>query len=157
MLRVRAQFSFFDTPRVVRSVDRMRRRELARAGGFVRTTSRRSIRKRKGTSLPGRTPHSHTGDLKKIYFGYDDATDSTVVGPLGFKKSNAPSTLEHGGFTLIRRRDPKTGHVTRKRVFIKKRPYMEPALMKARTFSRAPSYASVVSFASVWMPRCTLA
>ncbi len=31
------------------------------------------------------------------------------------------------------------------------------ALMKARTFSRAPSYNSSISSESVWMPRWTLA
>ena len=128
MITVRGQFAFFDSPKVVKSVDRMRQRQLARAGGMVRTTSKRSIRKRKKPSLPGNPPHSHTGDLRKIFFGYDKSNDSVIVGPLGFKNSKAPQALEHGGYVMLRRRDKKTGELVIKPVLIRKRAYMQPAL-----------------------------
>ncbi len=130
MITVKSQFAFFDTKKVSSKVDRMRIRELARAGGFVRTTAKRSIRKRKSSSLPGKPPSSHTGDLKKIFFGYDRQSESVVVGPTKFKRGNDPETLEHGGTTYIYRRDGKTGKMVRTKVRVKARPYMNPALVK---------------------------
>jgi len=120
---------FFDRPKVQRAVDAARRRVLSKAGAFIRTAARSSIRKRKNPSRPGQPPHSHTGLLKRfIFFGYDPATDSVVVGPVGFKRSNAPRVLEYGGVTTVTRF--RRGKVTRRRVRIAPRPYMGPALAK---------------------------
>jgi phage gpG-like protein len=122
---------FFDRPKVTRAVDKAKRQALSRAGAFIRTTARSSIRKRKTSAPPGRPPHSHTGLLKRfIFFGYDPATDSVVVGPVGFKRSNAPNVLEFGGTTVVERRTKGTKR--RRRVRIGARPFMGPALEKER-------------------------
>ena len=130
MITVKSQFAFFDTKKVTSSVDRMRIRGLAQAGGYVRTTAKRSIRTRKAISVPGKPPSSHSGELKKIFFGYDSRSDSTVVGPLKFKKGNVPEVLEHGGTTTVYQRNKQTGRLDKKRIKIKPRQYMQPALVK---------------------------
>jgi len=72
MIRFEIKQLFFDSPKVVRAVDRTTRRVLSKFGAFVRRTARSSIRKRKRISEPGSPPSSHSGLLKKfIFFGYD--------------------------------------------------------------------------------------
>lgn len=161
MVRLRFGGAFFDTALVRRAVDRARIKNLTKAGGFVRKTAQRSIRKRKGTSAPGSPPYSHTGTLRRlIFFGYDVTTDSVVVGPIPtnqvfFRKDRkpvtgtVPSVLEYGG-TITRlevqrsdgewrradlrsRRRLADKRTRYKRVRIKPRPFMRPALEKIRT------------------------
>lgn len=122
---------FFDRAAVVRAVDGARRKALSKAGAFIRTAARTSIRRRRGSAPPGKPPHSHEGSLRKlILFGYDRASDSVVVGPVGFKKSVAPRVLEHGGRTTVVSR--RGGRLTSRKVRIAARPYMAPALEKER-------------------------
>ncbi|MCE2966850.1 MAG: hypothetical protein LW831_04910, partial [Phycisphaeraceae bacterium] len=100
-------------------------------GAFIRPAAKTSIRKRKGSAPPGAPPHSHEGSLRRlILFGYDKPNDSVVVGPVGFKKSEAPSALEHGGEVIVLRR--RGGKLTSQKVKIAPRPYMAPALEKER-------------------------
>ena len=67
-------------------------------GAYVRRAAKSSIRKAKSTSKPGRPPHSHVGTLKRLlYFGFDPATASVVVGPVPFAAGTAPRVLELGG------------------------------------------------------------
>lgn len=88
---------FFDSELVKRSMDAATRRALSKFGAFVRTRAKTSIRKRKAISAPGSPPSSHTGKLRKsIFFSYDKAAKSVVVGPLRHGK-NAAELLEHGG------------------------------------------------------------
>jgi len=122
---------FFDRKKVLRAADRANRQNLSRAGAFVRTTARHSIRRRKGASKPGSPPSSHTGLLKRfIFFGYDRRRQTVVVGPmrLNQKVGNATEVLEHGGTSVViqglRRRRRK------RRVRIRARPFMGPALRK---------------------------
>jgi len=131
MLDLRIKQMFFDRPKVKRAVDAARRRVLSKAGAFIRQTARTSIRKRTGTSKPGSPPYSHVGLLRRfILFGYDRGSDSVVVGPVGFRRSTAPSVLEFGGQTTVTRR--RRGKRTERRVRIAPRPYMNPALEKER-------------------------
>jgi hypothetical protein len=131
MIDLRIKKLFFDRPKVRRAVDRAKRQVLSRAGAFIRTTAKHSIRKRKGTSPPGKPPHSHVGLLRNlIFFGYDERTDSVVVGPVGFKRSSAPNVLEFGGTTTVVRR--RRGKLVKRRARVAKRPYMAPALEKER-------------------------
>ncbi len=112
---------FFDRAKVKRKVDAWTRKVLSKFGAFVRQTSRKSIRKRKGTSKPGRPPFSHTGTLKKfLFFGYDADRRSVVIGPViaPGKAGKAPATLEHGGKVSL-----PTGNKTE----IAPRPFMQPA------------------------------
>lgn len=129
MIDMRIKSMFFDRPRVMRAVGRAQRRSLSKGGAFIRQTARTSIRKRKGTSPPGSPPYSHEGSLRRlIFFGYDDRTDSVVVGPVGFPRSNAPNVLEFGGATTIYRR--RRGRLIQHRVKIASRSFMAPALRK---------------------------
>ncbi|TWU17986.1 hypothetical protein [Allorhodopirellula heiligendammensis] len=151
--------SFFDRPRVQRSVDRAVRRELSRAGAFVRRTARSSIRpvgkrakskKKKGQrvggldptiSRPGQPPRMHTKgakNIRTILFGYQPGPQSVVIGPVLFKSKNGvnvPQLLEHGGTGKVlatSRRKNRGGHATRRLTAAryKARPFMFPALQK---------------------------
>jgi len=122
---------FFDRKKVIRAADAANRKNLSKAGAFIRTTAKHSLRRRKGTSPPGSPPSSHSGLLKRfIFFGYDAARKTVVVGPmrLNQKVGDAPAALEHGGTSIVveglRRRRRK------RRVRIRARPYMGPALAK---------------------------
>ena len=119
---------FFDRKAIRSAVDRTARKVLSKFGAFVRRAARSSIRKRKRISGPGEPPSSHTGLLKKlIYFGYEGARRSVVIGPmrLSAKAGEAPSALEYGGASTVvaggraRRR--------KRKVRIAARPYMGPA------------------------------
>ncbi len=120
---------FFDRKAVTRRVDKATRRVLSRFGAFVRTAARSKIRTRKAVSTPGNPPSSHLGLLKRfIYFGYDPARETVVIGPMplhGRGYGNALEALEYGGtFTRY------TGGRRRKRRYrakYKARPFMGPA------------------------------
>ena len=142
---------FFDRPRVLRAVKRANRQNLARAGAFIRVAARSSIRKRKTVSLPGNPPHAHEGSLKRlILFGYDEAAESVVIGPVAFKRGEAPHLLEFGGSVFARKgrlvrvtgrgrdrrgRYTKARHkrlATGTRLTYAPRPFMGPALEQER-------------------------
>jgi hypothetical protein len=121
---------FFDSAKIVRSVDAATRRVLSKFGAFVRTSARSSIRKRKRSAAEGQPPSSHTGLLKKfIFFGYDPERRSVVIGParLG-KPGEAPRALELGGPSMMPVRHGVK--VTLVPVEIKPHPYMGPALKR---------------------------
>ena len=129
MITMRIKTLFFDRAKVQRAVGKARRAVLSRAGAFIRQTAKTSIRKRKKSSPPGKPPSSHMGLLRKfIFFGYDERSDSVVIGPVGFRKSNAPEVLEQGGVATVTRF--RRGKVERRRVRIAARPFMGPALKK---------------------------
>jgi hypothetical protein len=121
---------FFDRQAVISKVDAATRRVLSKFGAFVRRSAKSSIRKRKKPAPPGQPPSSHTGLLKKfIFFGYDAARQSVVIGPTRLNqkgRGEAPPLLEYGGkATLVRRGKKK--HVT-----YQARPYMGPAFEKEK-------------------------
>lgn len=125
MIDVKIKKFFFDRKVVIDAVDRATRKALSKAGAFIRTRSKSSIRSRKKVSAPGSPPSSHTGDLKKrIFFGYEPATKSVVVGPVRFRAGEAPRLLEFGG--QARRRS----HGKTRAVAYRPRPFMGPALQK---------------------------
>ena len=126
MITMRMKILFFDAPRVKRAVDAATRRALSRAGAFIRQRAKTSIRKRKGISRPSRPPHSHAGHLRRlIFFGYDPSAESVVIGPLPFRKGEAPNLLEFGGKIV------RTDHCGRRRRMVyRKRPFMGPALQE---------------------------
>lgn len=136
-LTIQVKKAFFDREAVIKRVDRARRSSLSRVGGFTRTTAKRSIRKRKRSSLAGQPPSSHSGELKGgIFFSFDQRTDSVVVGPVPFSGSNVPEVLERGGRPRVRVTKPG-GRISPKRItYVKPRPYMVPALTK--TSARIP-------------------
>ena len=131
MITMRIKDMFFDRATVIRAVDGTKRKVLSKAGAFIRTAARTSIRKRKASAPAGKPPHSHEGSLRRlILFGYDRAADSVVVGPVGFKKSVAPNVLEYGGETVVLSR--RGGRLTSRKVKVAPRPHMAPALEKER-------------------------
>ena len=139
---------FFDSKPVVASTDKATRRNLSKFGAFTRKTSKRSIRKRKRISQPGKPPSSHESTLKRlIFFGYDPSKRSVVIGPLqkrsGRSGANVPRTLEEGGripFLTFQnaRISKRSGRVRvdvvrKQNLFIKARPYMGPAFKKEQS------------------------
>ena len=132
MIRLQITKLFFDKQAVRDKVDAGTRRVLSKFGAFVRQTARRSIRPRKRTSRPGQPPSSHTGLLKKfIFFGYDPAPGSVVIGPVrltqkgrGDPRKTAPHLLEYGGTTTLQRNGK------RQRATFRGRPFMGPAFEK---------------------------
>ena len=92
--------SFFDREAVLKKVDSATRQVLSRAGAFIRTRAKSSIRKRKKAAPPGQPPSSHTGVLKNlIFFAYDSASKSVVIGPAKSNQRNA-FAIESGGSVL---------------------------------------------------------
>lgn len=121
---------FFDRAAILRSLDRAKRRALGQFGAFVRTRSKTSIRKRKGTSRPGSPPFSHAGHLRKfIFFAYDSFRESVVIGPVLFgKRTGAPERLEYGGTGMVSGGRMSGGKQRPRRVAnYHERPYMRPA------------------------------
>lgn len=150
MIDIRIKESFFDRTKVIRSIDRARAKSLSKAGAFVMTRSRRSIRTTKdgNYSKPGQPPKQRGTKSfrgrnfnKSILFGYDKRSGSVVIGPIGDSRSKIPATLEYGGSETTRRdryivvkgrtstgkrktrRIPKGTKITNR-----PRPYMGPAL-----------------------------
>ena len=121
-----AKGMFFTSPAVLGAVDRATRRVLSKFGAYVRRSARSSIRKRKKVSEPGKPPSSHTGLLRKfIFFGYDRADQTVVIGPVPLRaKAEAPELLEHGG--RARRKVGKRRRRVRTMTY-RPRPYMGPA------------------------------
>lgn len=145
MMAFKMKQAFFDRPKVVRALKSARRKNLSKAGAFVRQRAKTSIRpaprklgrdrkrryKSRGAkvSAPGNPPFSHTKRLRKlIYFGYDQAADSVVVGPEGIGNSPAPAALEHGGTSKAVR--IHKGRRTQRTIRVRRRPFMQPALEK---------------------------
>jgi len=84
--------------RLATVADRARRRYLYRAAAYVRTTARRSIRRRKSPSAPNSPPSTRTGRLKKaIRFYVDQARGLALVGPSVDVVGPAGAEHEHGG------------------------------------------------------------
>ena len=130
MIGMKFKQMFFTSKAVLSATDRATRRVLSKFGAYVRRTAKSSIRKRKAISRPGSPPSSHTGLLKRfILFGYDPAKRSVVIGPLRLTRGgrgDAPRALEEGGTSRMVRRGRK------KRVKIKARPFMGPAMEREK-------------------------
>lgn len=135
MVKIRVKMLFFDDQAVLREVDAAKRKVYAKAGAFIRRTAKTSIRKRKKVSEPGKPPSSHTGSLKRlVFFAYDRMAQTVVIGPLPFKRGTAPRVLELGGRTTVRSLWagllPRGFADTRRVVYVRKRPFMGPAMAK---------------------------
>jgi hypothetical protein len=132
------QSGFFDRKTVLDRVDKATARVLSRAGSFVRTRARSSIRKRrKGISRPGSPPFSRTGKLKQfIFFAYEERARSVVIGPArlnGTVATESLPALEYGGrsFKLERKYGGGANARPQKRrtpIKVAARPFMRPAL-----------------------------
>ncbi len=134
MITMKIKDVFFDRSAVLDRLDAARVKVLSKQGAFVRTAARTSIRKRKGTSSPGNPPFSHEGSLRRlILFGYEGSSESVIVGPVGFEGSDTPAALEHGGPSTRTFWSKKNGRLAKKRVQIRPRPFMLPALEREKS------------------------
>lgn len=101
--------SFFDRAAITDKVEAAKLKALARIGASIRTHARFSMGRRKAASPPGSPPSVHKGQLKNlIFYAYDPATKSVVVGPAFFtggKRSLAatpvPAIEEKGGTQFL--------------------------------------------------------
>lgn len=118
--------NFFDQAAVVGRVSAAVAQQLSKFGAFVMTRARQSIRTRKKVSEPGTPPTNRTGKLKYgIFFAFDPATESVVMGPTKFGgtiSNTALPALEYGGESVIYRGRGRTENV-----LIAPRPFMQPA------------------------------
>jgi hypothetical protein len=131
---------FFDRPGVLRYLSKKEAKYLSRAGGTIRLTAKRSIRKRKGISKPGSPPSSHEGSLKRfLFYGLDKTNGSVVIGPSAIMRQSSgtekrgASLLEFGGWTRRKKtRYDRKGQRYKviERLHYKARPFMQPALEK---------------------------
>ena len=127
MINARVKTLMFNSDEVLRRVAKARRAALSTIGAYVRQRARTSIRRRRGPAPPGRPPHSHVGLLRRlIVFAYDPQVDGVVVGPLGLRNSPAPHALEYGDYSNSVQRG------RRRRVYVRARPYMRPAMQAER-------------------------
>ena len=128
--------TFFDNAGMMRRADKMKRKQLSKFGAFVRKRMRSSMRRRKKQSKPGEPPSAHSGELKLIFFAWDDRQQSVVVGPIIFSVRDGggitPGLLERGGERIARRRGRS------KRLHYRKFPFAVPALE-----AEAPKFAGL--------------
>jgi hypothetical protein len=104
MVTLKVVNSFFDRDSVISAMDKATRKALSKAGAFIRTRARSSMRRRKSASSPGSPPSVHKGTLKNLlFFSWDPATKSVVIGPEKFARGEAPNLNEFGG-TVTRQR-----------------------------------------------------
>lgn len=127
---------FFDRQIVMDAVGRANAKNLSKAGSFIRTSARSSLRRRKSTSPPGEPPSVHSKDrvatLKNIWFVFDPANRSVVVGPLklngskleGSDRKTVPSLHELGGVAVLKSKKRK------RRARYAARPFMGPAMQR---------------------------
>lgn len=147
--------AFYDREAVIKEIGKQEAKFRMRAGARTRAYAQRSIHEagqngRGNTSSPGKPPVYHpVGDSKHgalrdfIWFAHDSVNKTTLVGPvrLDSKTGTAPKALEYGGSSIKRgywrkrTRQFKSGkvgqwkeRVAEKRVHIRERPFMRPAL-----------------------------
>ena len=71
---------------------------LGHAGAAVRLTARRSIRRRKKPSPPGRPPHTRRGQLRRsIAYALEKQRQRAVVGPQAALVGTSGKAHEFGG------------------------------------------------------------
>lgn len=115
---------FFDAQKVMRATDAGTRIALSKIGAFVRTRMKSRMRRRKRSARAGESPSVHAGQLRDlIYFGYDPIGKSVDIGPVVFKKGEAPRLNEFGGQA---QRTEKSGKSIT--VHYQKHPFAAPAL-----------------------------
>ena len=133
--RDKKQF-FFDRQIVISAVGVATAKNMSRAGAFIQRAARSSLRRRKSASAPGQPPSVHTNDrvatLKNIWFTFNPANTSVVVGPLklgssrlvGSDQPTVPALHEFGGVAVV-----GNGN-RRRRARYAARPFMGPAMIK---------------------------
>lgn len=131
--------------KMLKEADRANVRALFKISAFTARTARRSMRKRKRASAPGQPPSAHSGDrygrgelLRQLMeFSVDRKRLTAVIGPRKIRSKTlgkvrarkpVPNLHEFGG--SLRVDGDKPGQT--RRAIYPARPYMAPALDKAR-------------------------
>ena len=108
-----------DAKRVVRAARSGSIKSLGHAGGALRMTAKRSIKRSKAESPEGTPPHTRKGQLRRaILYAVEKSKQTVVVGPDVSVVSTAGTAHEFGG-RFRGKRYPK-------------RPFMGPALQKTK-------------------------
>jgi len=168
---------FFDSPAVVRRVDKRTRRVFSRFGAYVRRTARQSIRKPPKTkiatdmqgrrwrvrnelwaaSAPGNPPYSQTGLLRQfIFFGYDIRRRSVVIGPeklTGRVSETAAHALEFGGESTTydyQWRAAKGSHKQNGKLRVKRAKVYRKVKIAARPFMRPAFARELPKLSGLW-------
>jgi hypothetical protein len=102
MIVARAKTSF-DAATIKKKVDAASFRSLGHAGGAIRLTARRSIRRRKKPSIPGTPPHTQSGRLKRS-IRYEATKQDVKIGPVNEIGGKLWNLHEFGGVAKGRRR-----------------------------------------------------
>ncbi|MDA9778749.1 hypothetical protein N9D38_09925 [Rubripirellula sp.] len=93
-----------DTQKLKQKTEQASFRSLGHAGGAIRLTAKRSIRKRKKPSQPGSPPHTQTGSLKRsIRYEVNKSIPDVVIGPVNEIAGRIWNLHEHGGVSTKRR------------------------------------------------------
>jgi hypothetical protein len=128
----RTKLFFFDSKKVLKTVDKQTRQVFSKFGSFVRQTARGLIRKGKKPSKPGKPPHGHGPQLLKrfLFFSWEPTTRSVVIGPakLNGTIGSAPEALEKGKRTKIV--STRNHQRVKRTATIRPRPFMAPAVAK---------------------------
>lgn len=96
-LVVRARIKV-DDRRIKKKVQQATFRSLGHAGGAIRLTASRSIRRGKQPSRPGRPPNTPTGHLKRVIaYDVDERRSQVVVGPTNEYSRTIWNLHEFGG------------------------------------------------------------
>lgn len=99
MLRIRSRAEF-DQRKVRQKVQQATFRNLGHAGGAIRKTASRSIRKRKKPSKPGNAPHTPTGHLRRVIrYAVDKEQGEVAIGPTNPFARTIWNLHEFGGTT----------------------------------------------------------
>ena len=120
---------FFDRPAIVSKLDDYRRRVMIKQGAYARGVLQKNQRYGGASgksSNKGEFPQAQEGSIRRLsVFAYDDLTDSTVVGPIGFGRlprgyalagglETIPQLLNEGGVVFV---DKSEAEQTRKQKF----------------------------------------
>lgn len=148
-----AKGGFLDRKAVIDAVSKAKIKVLGRQGALVRRIAKNSMKRRKGPAPAGSPPNAHEGKLKDfLFFAYDTASQTMVVGPAKLGKGTAPKIQEHGGIVYERgfydrrgrwvplRSLPvemraaviQAGKITLRACKVEPRPFMKPGLEKAK-------------------------
>ncbi len=95
--------NFFDRDKVLKALDRASHKNLSRAGALVRTIAQRSMRyttKWTAHAPAGKPPLAHKQNpllRKLLFFAFDAASKSVVIGPVRSRRGVVPQLMEEGG------------------------------------------------------------